>query len=170
MIFAKALKYEDIIKNLDRENDVIAMLGCETCVRVAGCGGREAMKKLALRLREDEFNVKEGFLVPTACNPKVTFAKIDKEINTIVSMACSAGGSNIKRIFPECKLVESSEDVGLMVTDTDKKVLKITKPFKKFENETGFEYETLTGVKLESNDNLSIMHNTKEEPVLEAVR
>ncbi|MBF9018399.1 MULTISPECIES: hypothetical protein [unclassified Oceanispirochaeta] len=170
MIFAKALKYEDIIKNLDRENDVISMLGCETCVRVAGCGGRKAMKELALKLREDGFNVKEGFLVPTACNPKITFAKLDKEINTVVSMACSAGGSNIKRLFPECKLIESSEDVGLMVSDTDKKVLKITKPFKKFEHETGFEYETLTGIKLESNDNLPIMNNNKKEPVLEAAR
>lgn len=169
MIFTKALQYEDIAGNLDKENDVISMVGCETCVRVAGSGSREAMKNLALKLREDGFNIKDGFLVPTACNPKLSFAKLSTDINTIVSMACSAGSSNMMRLFPECKLVEVSEDVGLMITDTDKKVIKITMPYQKFENETGFEYEAFSGKKLERNDNLPVMIK-KEAAVLEEAR
>lgn len=169
MIFTKALKYEDITKNLDRENDVISMLGCETCVRVAGTGSREAMKKLALKLREDGFNIKDGFLVPTACNPKLCFAKLSTDINTIVSMSCSAGSSNMMRLFPECKLVEVSEDAGLMITDTDKKIIKITMPYQKFKNEKGFEYEAFTGKKLAENDNLPVMISS-ETTVLEAAR
>ena len=170
MIFTKALKYEDIIKNLDRENDVISMMGCETCVRVAGTGSREAMKELALKLREDGFNVRDGFLVPTACNPKLTFAKPGPDINTIVSMACCAGSSNIMRIFPECKVVEVSEDAGLMVSDTDREVIKITMPYEKFGNERGFEYKAFTGEKLDSNDNLPLMLDRKDAAILEAAR
>lgn len=169
MIFTKSLKYEDIIKKLDKENDIISLVGCETCVRVAGTGGSEVMKTLAMKLRKDGYNVKDGFLVPTACNPKLMFAKPAKDTNTIVSLACSAGSSNILRIFPECKMVETSEDAGLMITDTDKKVIKITMPYEKFEDETGFEFEELTGEKLADNDNLDIMKNNKKTAVKEAV-
>ena len=44
-------------------------------------------------------------------------------------------------------MVQTIEDAGLMVTDTNKKVLKITMPFKNYEEEAGFEYECLTGKK-----------------------
>ncbi len=169
MIFTKPLKYEDITKNLDKENDIISLLGCETCVRVAGSGGQEVMKKLALKLREDGFNVKDGFLVPTACNPKIMFVKLDKDINTIVSLSCSAGSSNITRTYPEYKLVQTSVDAGLMVTDTDKNIIKITMPYEGFNDEAGFEYETVTGKKTESNDNLPIMESSKKMAVMEAV-
>ena len=170
MIFTKPLKYEDITKNLDKENDIISLLGCETCVRVAGSGGQEVMKKLALKLREDGFNVKDGFLVPTACNPKIMFVKLDKDINTIVSLSCSAGSSNIIRTYPEYKLVQTSVDTGLMVTDTDKNIIKITMPYEDFNNEEGFEYETVTGKKTESNDNLPIMKSSKKMAVMGAVK
>ena len=170
MIFSKAISYEDIVKNLDKENDVISMIGCETCVRVAGSGGREVMKNMALRLRKDGYKVKEGFLVPTACNPKLSFASPANDVNTVLSLACSAGSSNILRIFPECRLVQTIEDAGLMVTDTSKKILKITMPFENYEDETGFEYECLSGKKTESNDNLPIMERREDERVLEAVR
>ena len=170
MIFTKPLKYEDITKNLDKENDIISLLGCETCVRVAGSGGQEVMKKLALKLREDGFNVKDGFLVPTACNPKIMFVKLDKDINTIVSLSCSAGSSNITRAYPEYKLVQTSVDAGLMVTDTDKNIIKITMPYEGFNDEAGFEYETVTGKKTEGNDNLPIMESSKKMAVMEAVK
>jgi hypothetical protein len=170
MIFTKPLKYEDITKNLDKYNDIISLIGCKTCVRVAGTGGSEVMKKLALKLRKDGFNVKDGFLVPTACNPKLLFAKLGKDINTIISLTCSAGSSNITRNYPEYKLVQTSEDAGLMVTDTDKNIIKITMPYENFNDKSGFEYETLTGNKTESNNNLPIMEVGKKTAVKEAVK
>ena len=33
------------------------------------------MKEMAHRLKKDGYNVKEGFLVPTACNPKLSFCQ-----------------------------------------------------------------------------------------------
>lgn len=161
MIFTKALKYEDIKKNIDKDNDVITIVGCETCVRVAGSGGEEKMKELAMSLRGEGYNVKDGFMVPTACNPKLFYAKLSKDVNTVISLACNAGFSNMERIFEECKIIEAIEDVGLMVTDTDKRIIKITMPYKNSEDKIGKEYETITGNKKDSDKGLPIMEVEK---------
>ncbi|WP_461204981.1 hypothetical protein [Clostridium sp. DL1XJH146] len=161
MIFTKALDYEDIKVNLNKEEDIITIIGCETCVRVAGSGGQEKMKELALQLRKDGYNVKDGFMVPSACTPKVLFAKLSKDVNTIISLACGAGTANIGRSFEGYKIIESVEDIGLMVTDTKKEIIKITMPFKKDSCEVGKEYEVITGNKNDSDNGLPIMEVVK---------
>ncbi|MDD2402495.1 MAG: hypothetical protein PHI90_09400, partial [Clostridia bacterium] len=154
MIFTKALKYEDIKKGLDKDNDIITIIGCETCVRVAGSGGEEKMKELALKLRSDGYNVKDGFMVPTACTPKISFAKLSKDVNTIVSLACSAGSSNLERSYPEYKIIETTEDIGLMITNTDKNIIKVTMPYEGHEDEAGKEYDFYTGNKRDNDNEL----------------
>ena len=150
MIFTKAVSYEDILKELDKDTDSISLVGCETCVRVAGSGGQARMKKLAMQLRNDGYNVKDGFLVPTACTPKVGFAKVGSDITTILSVACSAGTSNIRRFFPGCKVVETTVDVGLMIEDAKKETLEITMPYDAYKQEFGQTFETFTGVRKDS--------------------
>lgn len=150
MIFTKALPYDTIKQNL-KKDDVITIIGCQTCVRTSGSGGEERMRKLALRLRKDGFNVIDGFMVPTACTPKVLFAKLKPNVNTIISLACSAGLSNVQRYFSNYKIVETTEDVGLMVTDSDKKVLKVTMPYQGYQKEEGKEYILCTGEQADSN-------------------
>ncbi len=145
MIFTKSLDIEDIKKNLDKDNDVIAIIGCETCVRVSGAGGDEKMRELALQLRTDGYKVKEGFMVPTACTPKIFLAKPDRSVNTILSLACSAGTSNLERELSQYKVVRTTEDIGLMIHDTATEILKITMPYRDHENELGNEYEAHTG-------------------------
>lgn len=157
MIFTKALKYEDITKNIDKDNDIITMIGCETCVRVAGSGGQEKMRELAMKLRNDGYNVKDGYMVPSACTPKVYFAKLDEDVNTIISLACSAGNFNLERIYPDYKVIATIKDIGLMVTDTDKNIIKVTMPYADSENEIGKEYETITGNRNDNDSGLPIM-------------
>lgn len=149
MIFTKALPYSEIKKNLNKD-DVITIIGCESCVRTSGCGGEEKMKELALKLRKDGYNVVDGFMVPNSCSPKVLFAKVGKNINTIISLACSAGMSNVKRYFLNYKIVETTADIGLMVSDSDRKVLKVTMPYKDYQAEQGKEYGLCTGEKVDS--------------------
>jgi len=156
MIFTKALPYKDIKDNLDKESDVITIIGCPSCVRVSGSGGEEKMRELALKLRKDGFNVKDGFMVPSACTPKVLFARIGRDVNTVLSLACSAGTSNIRRFFLKHKIVETTEDIGLMVTDSDKKILKVTMPYQNHEGETGKEYVVCTGEKRAVDNGLPI--------------
>jgi hypothetical protein len=149
MIFTKALPYSEIKQYLDK-NDVITIIGCQSCVRASGCGGEAKMKELALKLRKDGYNVKDGFMVPSSCTPKVLFAKLGKNINTIISLACSAGMSNIQRYFATYKIVATTIDIGLMVSDSDQKVLKVTMPYQEYRNEQGKEYGLCTGEKMNS--------------------
>lgn len=149
MIFTKALPYNDIKRKLDK-SDVITIIGCESCVRVSGCGGEEKMQELALKLRKDGYNVVDGYMVPSSCTPKLLFAKLGKNINTIISLACSAGLSNIKRYYSNYKIVETTTDIGLMVTDSDQKILKVTMPYQEHKNERGNEYGLCTGKAMDS--------------------
>ncbi len=161
MIFTKALSYKEITKTLDKETDIIAMVGCETCVRVAGVGGVDKLRNLALQLREDGYHVLEGHLIPEACTPKIFFAKIDPKVTTLISLSCNAGTTNFARNYSHLKVIETVEDIGLMVSDTDQEILKITMPYKKNSTQRGQEYHAGDGKKLDTNNNLPIMEVKK---------
>ncbi|MFA6866076.1 MAG: hypothetical protein WCR54_01000 [Clostridia bacterium] len=161
MIFTKSKKYEDITSKLDKDNDAIAIIGCETCVRTAGSGGEAKLVSLAKQLKKDGYNVVEGFMIPSTCTPKTYFADVDSKVNTIVSLACSAGSSNMKRYFPTCKLVESIDDIGLMVTDSKKEIIKVSMPYADYKNEVNNEYDFYTGAKRDTNDTLTNMEVDK---------
>jgi len=145
MIFTRNIDIEDIKKELDKENDVIAIIGCETCVRVSGAGGDKKMRELARQLRDDGYKVKEGFMIPTACTPHIFLIKPEKSVNTILSLACSAGTSNLEREFPNYRIVGTTEDIGLMVHDTHTETLTITMAYDGHEDEIGNTYEASTG-------------------------
>ena len=149
MIFTQAFNYEDILAGLDKETDCIALIGCETCVRVAGSGGQEKLKQLAMQLRTDGYQVKDGFMVPTACTPKLANIHLAREINTILSLACSAGTSNLRRWFPGCKVIETIQDVGLMIENARTKTLQITLPYEAFKEQEGKAFAAFTGKAVE---------------------
>lgn len=154
MIFTKALSYKEIINNIDKEQDIISLVGCETCVRVAGVGGEDKVRTLALKLKEDGYNVLDGYMIPACCTPKVYFAKMDPRVTTVISVACNAGTNNLKRFYGHLKVIDVAQDIGLMVDNTDDHILQITMPFKKGSDELGKEYKSGTGEKLPTNDNL----------------
>lgn len=141
MIFSNSIKYEDLTSKLDKENDVITIIGCNTCIRVSGAGGPEKMKELALKLRKDGYNVKDGIMLPYACmEPYLAAIKIPHQINTIICLACTSGVSNLRRNYPELKIVETVDNIGLIVADTNKGVLKIAMPYEKHKHKLGYEY------------------------------
>lgn len=161
MIFTKALKYEDIIEKLDKENDIITIIGCNTCVRVSGAGGEKRLNELAKKLVDDGYNVEGGYIIPASCTPKALFVKLDRRINTVIALSCSAGFANITRIFEDQKVIPSVEDIGLMIENSDEHIVKITMPYEGHEDEYGKEYEALTGLKKASDDNLKFKEARK---------
>jgi hypothetical protein len=155
MIFTKAIKYENIVEKLEKESDVITIIGCETCTRVSGVCTDENIVSLAKKLTEDGYIVEGGYLVPEACTPKVLFAKLNSKVNTIISFACGAGTSNLTRTFEDLKVIPASQDIGLMIEDSSKHILKVTVPYATHEDEYGKEYVAFTGKKAEQDNNLS---------------
>lgn len=133
MMMTKSLDYKDITSKLDKENDVITIIGCNDCIRVGGAGGPVKFKELAMKLKADGYNVKEGFLLPIACmEPYLFTIKLSHEVNTAIVLSCSAGWSNVKRNYPHLKVIQTVEDLGLMTGDADRGTLKLNMPYKKY--------------------------------------
>lgn len=141
MIFSNSLEYKELTNQLDKETDVITIVGCNTCIRVSGAGGPAKMKELALKLKKDGYNLVDGFMLPIACmEPYLATIKLNHQVNTIVALTCTAGVSNLKRNYPNLKVVETVDNIGLIVADTNKGVIKIAMPYEKHKNKLGEEY------------------------------
>jgi hypothetical protein len=146
MIFSKIESYEDIIKKLDRKEDKIAIISCNTCARTCGNGGLNKLNELGLRLIRDGYYVTDEAVVLYACSePILREAKLNLEANTIIVLSCSAGWSCFTRNYPDKKVVKVTEDIGLVVTDTEKEIFKVIMPYTGHESEMGKEYRTNTG-------------------------
>ena len=146
MIFSKIESYKDIIKKLDRKEDKIAIISCNTCARTCGNGGLNKLNELGLRLIRDGYYITDEAVVLYACSePILREAKLNLEANTIIVLSCSAGWSCFTRNYPDKKVLKVTEDIGLVVTDTDKEIFKVIMPYNGHESEMGKEYRTNTG-------------------------
>lgn len=146
MIFSKIESYEDIIKKLDKKEDKIAVISCNTCARTCGNGGLNKLNELGLRLIRDGYNVTDEAVILYACSePILRESKLDLDANTIIVLSCSAGWSCFTRNYPDKKVLKVTEDIGLVVTNTDKEIFKVVLPYKGHESELGNEYRTNTG-------------------------
>ena len=146
MIYSKIEPYEEIIKKLDKKEDKIAIISCNTCARTCGNGGLNKLNELGLRLIRDGYNVTDEAVILYACSePILREAKLDLEANTIIVLSCSAGWACFTRNFADKKVVKVTEDIGLVMTDTDKEIFKVVMPCKNHESELGKEYRINTG-------------------------
>ena len=94
----------------------------------------------------DGYYVTDEAVVLYACSePMLREAKLDLEANTIIILSCSAGWSCFTRNFPDKKVLKVTEDIGLVLTDTDKEIFKVVMPYKNHESEMGKEYRVNTG-------------------------
>jgi len=149
MIFSRVLPYEDVVKQLNKQ-DSIAIISCNGCARTCGSGGLRGANKLRFRLISDGYKVTDVIVVLYACSePSLRElkrkVKLDSEVNVIISLACSAGWACITRAFPDKKVINATEDVGLMVIDTDEGTFELTTPYRKYEQQVGSEYKVGTG-------------------------
>jgi hypothetical protein len=146
MIFSKIENYEEIVKKLDKKEDTIAIISCNTCARTCGNGGLNKLNELGLRLIRDGYNVTDEAVVLYACSePILREAKLNIDANTIIVLSCSAGWSCFTRNYPNNKVLKVTEDIGLVITDNDKEIFKVVMPYKDHESEMGKEYRTNTG-------------------------
>jgi len=146
MIFSKIEPYEEIIKKLDKKEDKIAIISCNTCARTCGNGGLNKLNELGLRLIRDGYYVTDEAVVLYACSePILREAKLDLKANTIIVLSCSAGWACFTRNFAGKKVVKVTDDIGLVLTDTDKEIFKVVMPYKNHESEMGKEYRINTG-------------------------
>lgn len=150
MIFTETLTYDEIKNNLNKD-DVIAIIACSSCARISGTGGEKQMKDLAMQLRGEGFKVKEGFSINTVCTPKVIQAKLNGKVNTVITLSCSAGSSNVMQLFANQKVVSGCSDVGLMTANKQNETVKVAMPYDNYKETKGNTYKMFTGELVKNN-------------------
>jgi len=122
------LKPYGLIKSELNKKDNIGIVACNSCARMCETGGKEAMDKLALKLKQDGFNVVDTDLIGIACDfDQLKEDELQGDV-TIV-LACDAGVYNLKKLFPKRKIISGLDTVGLGAWD-QKGNLTLVKKFK----------------------------------------
>ncbi len=148
MMFSRQIPYPAITAQLTRE-ETITIVSCNTCARECGVGGVAKADELAERLLCDGYHVTDEIVLPDACSePMYRKARIKFDTDAIIVLACSAGISCVKRLYPTKKVLVVTEDVGLFVTDTELHVIKVALPFAGFDE--GTEHAMYTGAPLQT--------------------
>ncbi len=117
MIGTRDRKYAKIVDELDKNNN-ISIISCNTCVRLSDTGGEKRMNELAKQLREDGFNVVDGYLITYPCKDEY-FENIElkKNIDTIIMISCASGVANASYYYPNCKIVSANDSRGVVVIE-----------------------------------------------------
>jgi len=112
-----------VIKGILQENGFqkIAILACNGCAKFCETGGREYLDELAKRLKESGFKVVIKKLIPVLCNVDMIRKEVSEkeveEVDCIIPVACIAGAYAIKRAFPNKKIVEANDTIGIGIRD-----------------------------------------------------
>ncbi|MEA3414473.1 MAG: hypothetical protein U9Q99_03040 [Nanoarchaeota archaeon] len=120
MILTKLVSYKKIKKQLNKK-DKIGIVSCNSCARMCGTGGEKEMKILSKKLRKDKFNVVDEDLIGAPCMIN-QLKKDELHGNTTIALSCISGAHNLKKIFPNKKIVEGLKTIGLAAVDKNNKV------------------------------------------------
>lgn len=149
MIFSRLLPYEEIFRILSRDSKIV-IVSCNGCARISGSGGLRGAEELRLRLVKEGYRVLDEVVILYACSEPYLremkrIARLSPEADTMITLACSAGWSCVRRNFPGMKVINGTEDIGLMTIDMDERALKITSPFERYKEIAGRKYEIYSG-------------------------
>ena len=102
----------DIIKAKLKKWRKIGIVACNSCAKACETGGKEAMEKLAERLRADDFEVIEEQVVPMACMIDLA-KKYDYQADVLIMLACKSGLITFQEIFPKITIIPGTVTVGI---------------------------------------------------------
>ncbi|OYT41382.1 MAG: hypothetical protein B6U78_03040 [Candidatus Aenigmarchaeota archaeon ex4484_224] len=112
-----------VIKGILEENGFkkIAILACNGCARFCETGGESYLNELAKRLEENGFEVKIKKLIPLLCDIDLIKREVSeeeiKEVDCIIPLACIAGIYATKKLFPNKKIIEAIDTIGIAIRD-----------------------------------------------------
>jgi len=115
MIITESKPY-GMIKGQLKKRYRINIVSCNSCTRMCETGGKEAMKKLSMRLRKDGFNVVDMDLIGMACDFD-QLKKNELKGDVTIILACDSGVYNLKKLFPRRKIIPALDTLGLGVWD-----------------------------------------------------
>jgi len=105
-----------VIRGMLKKWKKIGIVSCNSCARACETGGKEKMDELAIRLKQDCFNVVDTELLPMACN--VDAAKKPKyQADYLIALACDSGVCTLQSLFPGKVVVPALDTIGLGARD-----------------------------------------------------
>ena len=107
-----------IIKAQLKKYKKIAIVACNSCAKACETGGKEAMEKLAERLRADEFDVIEEEIVPMACMIDLA-KKHDYQADILIMLGCKSGLITFQEIFPKKTIIPGTVTIGIGARGTN---------------------------------------------------
>ncbi|HDP96371.1 MAG TPA: hypothetical protein ENN25_01590 [Euryarchaeota archaeon] len=130
------MTYDDLKKNLKKEDKVVVW-ACNNCIKFRdGLGGRESMNKLADKLEQDGYDIVRRELIGASClldlvrkrRTDEAAAKAFEESTVILPLTCEDGYDNVKHVFSDKKVLNLTKTIGLGVFST-KKGMCVNYPF-----------------------------------------
>jgi hypothetical protein len=125
----RTMTYPQLKGSLEKGARVI-IWSCNTCARFCeGMGGREAVERLANRLREDGFEVVHEELVTASCLLDKVISKVERHpdefgsADVIIPLTCSEGQRTLEmatdvKVLDACRTVGHGihSEKGMMIT------------------------------------------------------
>ena len=110
------MKPYGLIKEKLNKEDKICVIACNACARMCETGGEKELNEITEKLNNDGFNVVSKLLVPVACDyDQLKRAKPKGDI--FIVLACDAGVFNVKKMFPDKKVIAALDTIGLGAWD-----------------------------------------------------
>jgi len=107
-----------LIKGQLKKWKTVGVIACNTCARICETGGKEAMEKLAARLRADGFEVVDEDVIPMTCNLDMA-EKGDYQGDILIILGCDSGLATFQALYPNKRIVSANKTVGLGSRDRD---------------------------------------------------
>jgi hypothetical protein len=105
-----------VVRGMLKKWKKIGIASCNSCARACETGGKEKMDELALRLRQDGFNVVDTELLPMACNVDAA-KKPNYQADYLIALACDSGVCTLQSLFPGKVVVPALDTIGLGARD-----------------------------------------------------
>jgi hypothetical protein len=106
-----------VIKGMLKKWKKIGIVSCNSCARVCETGGREKADELAVRLRQDGFDVVDVEVLPMACNVDAA-RRPNYKGDLLVVLACDSGAYTLQSLFPTKVIIPALDTTGLGARDT----------------------------------------------------
>ena len=123
MIITESLPFNEIKSQL-KKSDEIGIISCNACARMCKTGGPDVLKELSEKLKKENFKIVDADLIGTPCD----FNQLNKSQlhgNVQILLACDAGIYNLKKLFPNHKIISGTKTLGLGAHEAGNKITLI---------------------------------------------
>lgn len=105
-----------VIKGMLKKWKKIGIISCNSCARACETGGKKKADEISERLKADGYDVVDVEVIPMACNLDLA-KKPPLTADILVVYACDSGVETFQQVFPNKKIVDALNTLGIGARD-----------------------------------------------------